>query len=532
METSSDQAEQTRNFRVQRTITFRLQATLLLAWVLLGIASLLTWRNFTVDDAFIGWRHGLNLVEHGRYSFNSTGERVDAATSPAYAFISAIPTLLGIDVVLFFKLFAALTALATVTIIWKRLASDQMVRMTLIAMISCGPIQAIHLWSGLETYAFFSLALVIGLATLGQLKLSRTAFQVLAVLLVCTRLEGIAFILGATFSRFIFGLDKRDISRGSIMRSFRATFPIWTAPTIALLVITTMRQFYFSSPIPNTLGTKTLSGSIPEVLTRIQGNLRGFSISVLLLFAISLLLSKPSRLRFITFAVPTYSTIAFVYLPSNLSMNYADRFVFQNFWPIIISGLALVRLNGLKRLALSAATLAALTLNTPMSEARDLIDYYPRMTSAMLGIGESLRYSSTIQGTLIIGDAGLAPYASTWFSIDTNFLGTDRKFGSEGVIRTIERGRSTVLALYASGDELAEIRDQDLPYQVAAEGAGYKFLGSIEWRNNYWFQMWVSSDLTRDEILIRSLERVIRISMEENGKSRFKDSLISWYWRF
>jgi hypothetical protein len=40
---------------------------------------LFIFRNFTVDDAFIAWSHGKNLVEHGVYAFNTTGRRVQQA---------------------------------------------------------------------------------------------------------------------------------------------------------------------------------------------------------------------------------------------------------------------------------------------------------------------------------------------------------------------------------------------------------------------------------------------------------------------
>ena len=56
-------------------------------------------------DAFITWRYGFNLVNHGIWNYNpSTFDPTQAYTNPIYALLSIIPALLGINVVLFFKI--------------------------------------------------------------------------------------------------------------------------------------------------------------------------------------------------------------------------------------------------------------------------------------------------------------------------------------------------------------------------------------------------------------------------------------------
>src|SRR5690349_4552654 len=71
----------------------------------LATISLYLFSRFTVDDAFISWRYGKNLVDFGVWNYNpSTFDPTQAYTNPIYAVLGIIPSFFGWDVVLFFKL--------------------------------------------------------------------------------------------------------------------------------------------------------------------------------------------------------------------------------------------------------------------------------------------------------------------------------------------------------------------------------------------------------------------------------------------
>ncbi len=140
----------------------------LVVWAAFGFTCLVIWRNFTVDDAFIGWGHGVNLVEHGVYAFNES-ERVEAATSPLFGFLAAIPAVLGVDVVLFFK-FVSMATAGGYLLVGLRLVASTFARSVFILAGLAGPMQVMHLWGGLETGLFVLLAATLGVWAMGLLK--------------------------------------------------------------------------------------------------------------------------------------------------------------------------------------------------------------------------------------------------------------------------------------------------------------------------------------------------------------------------
>ena len=75
----------------------------------LAFISFYVFSRFTVDDAFITFRYGKNLIDFGIWNYNPSNiDMVQAYTNPIYAVLGIIPNLFNWDVVLFFKLFSIL----------------------------------------------------------------------------------------------------------------------------------------------------------------------------------------------------------------------------------------------------------------------------------------------------------------------------------------------------------------------------------------------------------------------------------------
>lgn len=506
-------------------------------WALIGAASLLIWRNFTVDDAFIGWRHGLNLIQHGVYAFNPVGERVEAATSPSYGLLAAVPVLLGIDVVVFFKLLTlggvvGFVALAT------RVAGAPGVGTILTLTALAGPIQAIHLWSGLETGLFVLLSAGLALYAIGRLELRPWAVGALGWLLVLTRQEGAFMVCAVVWLRYLGpGLGRRGepFPWRTIFRRFLDAAHVWAPPLAAVSALTLWRWCYFGSFLPNTFATKTgeVGGDLSVILTNSGANVAQFAPVIAVALVPPFLMDRLHRGAYFTLALWSGLPSVLLYLPSELVMTYAYRFPYQALWPIVIAGVTLLAGPLVRRVAVGmVCTLAPAMLLAPGGDIGTLgsIDYYPRMTSAMLPLGEALKGSGQ-PGVLVMGDTGQTPFVSGWQVLDTNFLGTPSAFGVEGIVQQIEGGGRTVLALYAGGPDPGDLRESEEVYRAAAVRGGYSQVCSIQWRGYYWFQIWVSPEAGGDEPLVGSLSRACDSSAQANATSLYRESVFGWYWR-
>jgi hypothetical protein len=177
-----------------------------------------------------------------------------------------------------------------------------------------------------------------------------------------------------------------------------------------------------------------------------------------------------------------------------------------------------------------ATAMASLTLFVQTDLVDDLIDYYPRMTNAMLPLGEALGENLGSRGTLVMGDAGQVPFVSGWNLLDTNFLSTPASLGLDGIANEIKRRDSTVLALYAEGPFLEDAENSQVALLAVAKTEGYSFIGSITWRDNYWFHIWVSPDLATNDTLMRGLSEAIEISRNRNLSLRIRHTLMPWFW--
>jgi len=493
-------------------------------------------RNVTVDDAFIGWRHGRNLVEHGVYSFSPGGRRLEAATSTMYGLLGAIPELTGIDTVLFFKVFAVGVA-ATFVILARRVSTIDPVGGWLVALVAlAGPAQAVHIWSGLETGLFVLLATVICLAVVGGLEVSLATLGFVCSLALLTRQESLLFVLGAVAVHPIREPDK-EIPRGlnlgaRLWRRITLTRAIWIGPVLVLLTLTIFRVLYFGALVPNTFSTKTGSQSVGSMITRSLHNLGLFIPVVLVTMGAIQLVTGEAKRRIIGLATVVFGGSAIAYLPSVLAMNYAQRFQFQIAWPLLIAALVASGAPALKRImtGVVASVILFVAIPFPYSAYRDLVADLPRMESSVGEVGRVLAESEISDGVVVMGDAGLLPFVSGWELLDTRFLGTPSAIGSAGIAAQIDGSRPMVLLLYAYSGDRAGLRSEEAVYEAAAVRERFEFLGGLQARERYWFHVWVSPDMMRRGDVVDRLVQAIDKSTLINQSDRVEDSVRGWFW--
>ncbi len=148
------------------------------------------------------------------------------------------------------------------------------------------------------------------------------------------------------------------------------------------------------------------------------------------------------------------------YSTSSLSMNYAHRFLFHVFAPILLFSLYLSATddakesygelyvsrseNGVSLLGISVRTLINSGLfayvvffgviSTSISGAAHLVAYYPRAIDSHAALGKALNKISLSEGisSFSFGDAGMAAYHSELIALDNIGLGS-RAVTSRGI---------------------------------------------------------------------------------------------------
>lgn len=228
------------------------------AVVLLGLAATLfavravaSYGLPLYDDAFISFRYGRNLAQHGAFVFNE-GARVLGTTSPLFALMTALPHLGGIPIVPASLVFNAACDVATLFITWHALRTT---RGTLAAVWFAGafaasPIAARIAVGGMEVNLFLLMSVAaIALYHAGR----RTAAILVAATATMVRPEGLALVA------LLCGLDFRQ----------RRTLRLAGVAALVLLAAALATYAYFGQVIPQSVIAKSRHlNSSPFVVLR------------------------------------------------------------------------------------------------------------------------------------------------------------------------------------------------------------------------------------------------------------------------
>lgn len=380
--------------------------------------------RFTVDDAFITWRYGQNLVGHGVWNYNPTAfDPTQAYTNPVFALLSVVPAFFGFNVVLFFKLVSLLALVAFVIFFLRRRPEANLP----LAIFFAVPATMIHIFGGLETFLFVSMMLLLLMAIKNDQ--GRLALVVTSVLLI-TRPEAILLLvlvplmLGVRVEgRRVLVLWRRLIRIGSVL------FGIAGLIFLANVAV-------FGEALPNTFFVK--SGQY-----FFNGSFFLWLLALLPLVPLAML----KLWKVVIFAVAFYLPVVFNYSTSYLAMDYAGRFAFQVYAPLALLAIYVLALKEnrerlamlLNRRLVSVASIAiALGLLVPtLSPAiSDVTVYYPRLQAVHGELGrvvKALGREGVVHATAM-GDAGLFAFESGLPNLDIRKLGTHL-----GAIHGVER---------------------------------------------------------------------------------------------
>ncbi len=512
------------------------------AIAVLAIVSFWTFARFTVDDAFITWIYGRNLVEVGVWNYNRSGaDATQAYTNPIYAALSIVPALLRVDVVLFFKLVSML--LLGGFAVWIRRAMPSMFWPGLFTLAL--PVTMVHAFSGLSTFLYVALTSML-MVSLAELRFRQSLL--IGSLLLMTRPEAWLFSALVPFYYLISPLIGTAQSPLTGARPNLAWMQMWgwkracaSGALFGGVMVTYFALHYllFESFLPNTFYVKEVS----------QFHSIRFLVMVLTgAFALPILIAGRKAL----FALWMFFVVfvSYRYSHSDLMMDYSARFLFHLVFPSLFIGF-----YGLNRLLadstnrwrpqvapVALALVGAIFLLTGYayrfqpSVVMAASNYYVRWLDVSEPLADAITtdLSSETRPNLVLGDAGFIPFDSRLPNLDIVGLGS-AQVARQGMSDSLLNARDpSVLVLY--GDERAPF---DALYAQAdilswiESRPQFETVCKVQLLRSYHFWIYYRSDREYGRQITSACARAGRTSVLDEI-SLFKEQIVNppWvYWR-
>lgn len=323
-----------------------------LVWLIyalaLGIAlaafAMMPW--WTVDDAFISYRYGKNLLNAGELTWNVGEAPVEGYTGILLPLLAAALLALGLPLLTTIKLLGIAAMLGTIFIMVRtlsRLGVDKLGQSLAVLGLSATPLLYLHSISGLETvfFSFFITGALGGMALPEKSALTQRQAATVACFVLLAGLcrpEGIA-LAGIAALYYFFKLARHKF-KGSHLKQFIIFF----SPLVLLAIYWVWRTGYYGSFFPNSYHAKSFEGFINMDSLLAMGKFAVYYCALPALAAFLLHFGNGKSMRDLGLGLP-WAAFAFLlaccatYLHSNLWMNYGSRFFFP-FLPVLVIGLA------------------------------------------------------------------------------------------------------------------------------------------------------------------------------------------------
>ncbi len=479
------------------------------------IISLWATRNTTIDDSFISWREGYNLIHNGIFTFNAVGPKSNGASSTFFGLLSTIPVILHLDVVVFFKCISILT-IALYLITAYRIP-NQTSRIFFILASLGSFAMGVHLWGGLETSlaVLITTNIVMSFLSSNQNKKGERRLIAYCALIVWIRLDFLLLVFALAISNEVErhlsesdGLKKvrTRLEKATLIRKIcsQKFFLFGIASYIVELIFL---KVFSGNFIPTSIIRKTFNGGVP--FAQILGNVVDLGFWAALTMIVLALFAKEKYFRklgllFFLFSVP----LALIYALSDLQMNFAGRFGYMAFWPLVLGSFHIYSKESKVRIStyIGVWILTATVLN--YQSLVQLVTFYPRLENAQGKIGQVLE-SENRNLIIVGGDAGLISYRAHRARFeDTNGLTTKRVTISILDQANLSPSPKIAVILVSSqphGGSVMNAQKFLLPWLGMK---GFVQRGAYQWDSGYYNQVWLSPALNRelgDEIFKASI---------------------------
>lgn len=277
-----------------------------------------------MDDAYIPFRYGYNLIHYGVWNFYPTKEYpVESYTTFVYAALSVIPPLLHIHPYILFKMVGGVCFFGIIRLLYKA-SENKKTGLISIVIFTLNWQTYVHTFSGLETMLWCWLLLkVIVLTNQINSPKEQKWLWIICLLLPLTRPEGVLIGLAAfIYLRFI--------------RKLKIHYAGLIICILIGVVYFFIRWKYFGTLLPLSFYQKSVKSNA-GIFHLIVNSFAAIHYLIAVILFI-LILQKNTHFRFwgITMLIVFY----LVYGTSLLSMNFADRFPYQLFFPLLLYGVA------------------------------------------------------------------------------------------------------------------------------------------------------------------------------------------------
>lgn len=459
-----------------------------------ALANLWIFSRFTVDDAFITWRYGRNLMSHGIWGYNpSTFDLTQAYTNPIFAALSIVPAALGLDVVLAFKLVSLIT-LAVLGVLLLREAGDKARLLFVLMVILVIPASVAHTFSGLETTVYCG-ALALFFIYAEQQKWRAALLCVL--LLVLTRPE--AWLLFGLYPAMLIAAHLRPQDPASGLPRAVMLGQIAVLGGVALAYFG-FHLWQFGELLPNTYFIKSGDGiTVAQALTILP-----YTLPALAVLAFG---NRRTGVAMVLY----FGAVGYSYASSDLLMNYLQRFPFQIVLPLALYwGWAVSRRqSGRGWITLGiVAYLAGFAVHARgLGDHLGIANYYPRLLDSHVALGRTLNHLAQDGrvSAFAMGDAGAPAFHAGIPALDTIGLGS-RMVARDGLTLDVVRAYAPdVVTFFGNAEGIRDLPDRHaaLWAYVAEQGLSERCV--LIWAQHYTVWIYARGDLPElDQVCARS----------------------------
>jgi hypothetical protein len=260
----------------------------------------------------------------------------------------------------------------------------------------------------------------------------------LACVCVALRVEVLFTVLVALY------LFSRSISAKKRNNSVLNLSAVFAPPILSFLIIGACRYLYFGQFVSQSSAAKTPMSSflnmadLLAMLLSSSKHLLGRPYELVISIVILLLMigTKSSNRKSFMVLFVAQTVLWFVYYNSHLGMNFAHRFSYQTFWPLVLGGVVSLPADKFRVYYLSVLIWVLTLVQIPSSEATELLTYYPRLTTSHAVVALAIKQCAAKNQWIVGNDAGIVSYLTDNYYFDVNFLGTS---SIEGIAPAIER---------------------------------------------------------------------------------------------
>lgn len=312
---------------------------------LVAVAAFATMPWWTVDDAFISYRYGKNLLVSGELNWNPGEPRVEGYTGILLPLLAYFLLAIGIPLLDGIKVLGILAMLACLHWTWRTLRILDVapaLRALTTLLLAITPLIYLHSISGLETMFFMALLsrVFYGLCTPSLIRPLHFQVQTAIALLLCglCRPEGLALAVWVVVVVFLQGLVSKAITIDNKVKV------LFVGSLLGICGYWVWRYGYYGSWLPNSYYSKVFEGLLNPDAVFAWAKFMGYYIAIPT-FGALILKGFPGRQLLKSLGLVGWVALSFgaccmlTYFHSHLWMNYGSRF-FIPFLPIALVGLA------------------------------------------------------------------------------------------------------------------------------------------------------------------------------------------------